>query len=914
MSTAPAAAVPAPSARTSPNPGNSGAVATRADVVRLARTGGPWAFLPVALGALRNHPDDHEVRFLAAAAFARLALVTPARDHLALLPSELRADAGVSALTAAIVRLPDDRIAPATLAATCRGNLEALAGRGVDPIDLRGHLGAWERTAGDWEWFRAHDGNLVRRRGGSPASVNDRWLGLADLKGQIDAATLPHAAADAKGQIKPYILEGMDPPWLVERVLRETPAASDGYHARVTIVQEDPLELLDGLAQTDLRRWLSEPRVSVIVGPDAGGALSRRLLGSLDTQIAGPGLSLSTVRTPANPSVQQALQLAGRAQVIEQQQLLARVGALYADRDRAWWSRRYAAARPGAPSASSGGRPTLRDDRAIGGTAGVVGGVGGRGNHPELALGAPRGDRGLRVLVPTCRFSTYIKHASADLAAALRSMGCEARVLTEPDDHSHLSGVAYLRAVAEFEPDLVVLINYARANINGSIDGEPGAPGVIPANVPFVMWVQDAMPHQLDERVGRGMSELDFVAGNLREELFWRFGYPRARSLDVPIVASSAKFHCGPVSDALRARHTCEVAYVSHHAETPGAMHARKCAEAASTPGLTELLEALRPRVEAEAAVSTCDPLSLRLRNAVTDALRARGGASDDPRLIEQLMQLYAMPMADRVLRHQTLAWAAETSDSRGWRLHLYGRGWETHPTLARFARGELTHGEELRASYRCAAAHLQVSAHSIIHQRIMECALAGGMPIGRVTEEDLSTLEFAAAVAGARRAHAAERGPDVCGLRPISGTRHRHTGYAIADSPEAMSLACLRQRLGMRARPREEDQHDAFVWINSIHVERLLGIDPQGAPLVEAPRERMLTGLWPDPADALFIDRDGLEQVLVRAVDDPAWREHSSDALRRRVLDHCTHGSFARRLVDFIADGLGGDHSEPAP
>lgn len=867
MPTAPAAAVPAPSARPAPPLTGPGKVATRADIVRLAQTGGPWAFLPLGLAALRDHPDDHEVRFLVGAAFARLALVTPARDHLALLPGELRADPAVAALLAAIARLGDDRIHPAMLAETCRGNVEALARRGVDAVELRAHLPAWERRAGGWEWFRAHDGNIVRRErvsGGAPAGVGDRWVHLADIRREVASATLPHAGPGAAGPRAPCVVEGLDPPWLAERVLRETPAAGDGYHARVTIVQEDPLELLDGLAQADLRARLSEARVRVIVGPDAGGALARRLLSALDTRAVGSHFSLSGVRTPASPPVQQVLALAARAQEIEQQQLAARVAAVYAGRDRAWWARRYAGASAASP---------------------------------------------LRVLVPTCRFSTYIRHAAADLAAAFGAIGCESRVLIEPDDHSHFSGVAYLRAIAEFEPDLVVLINYARSNINGTVGAAAGkgAPELIPANVPYVMWLQDTMPHQIDERVGRGMTDLDFVAGNLREELFWRFAYPRARSMDAPIVASGSKFHDGPVTVERRSRHACEVAYVSHHSETPEAMHARKCAEASGTPGLAALLEDLRAPVEREAAAAAFDPLSLRLRRAVVETLRRTGRSTDDPRTIEQIVQFYALPQADRIMRHQTLAWAAEIADRRGWRMHVYGRGWGGHPTLARLARGELDHGEDLRASYRCAAAHLQVSAHTIIHQRVMECALAGGLPIGRVTEEDLSTLQFGAAMHAARRALAQGRGPDACAVRRIAGTRHYYAGYSLADCPEAMSLACLRQRLGefRRGEGAADDQREAFVWINSVHVERLTGVD------ATAPPERSITRLFADPADFLFTDRDGLERALVRAVEDPAWRTRVAGELRRRVGESMTHEAFARRLTAFVGASLRGDPPE---
>lgn len=857
--TAPAAAIPAPPstppapAATTPRP------LTRDDLLRAAAAS-PWAFLPLALPALARQPGDHELRFLAAASLAKVMLVTPAREQLALLPAPISQAPQVAALLAAIASLPDDRVPLDTLAATLRGNLDALASRPSHPIDLRRHLPAWHAAAAEWDWFRARGGQIVRRHKSTGA-----WRHLADLHSAIAALTLPHATPEHKGAIKPYILEGSDPPYIIERVLRETAAQADGYHNRVTLIHEDPLELLDGLAQVDLRDHLAAPRVRIIVGPGAGQALASDLIGRIDTQLTGPGLSLSTVRTPCRPSVEHALQLAQRVQLAEQHALHARVDALYAPRDRAFWAKRFRAALDGA-------------------------------------------DRPLRVLVPTCRYSTYIKHASADLVAALTALGAESRLLIEPDDHSHLSGVAYLRAIAEFQPDLVVLINYARANINGALaSGDSPAPApIIHPNIPYVMWVQDSMPHQLDTRVGAAMTSLDFLAGNLREELFLHMGYPRRRALASPIVASEDKFHDRPCEPAHAARHACELAYVSHHSETPEAMHDRKRTEAAGNPALVGLIDQLRPAVfrEALAPPQTATPLLFRLRTLAADTLRARGGSADDEALVSRLIHMYALPLADRIIRHQTLEWAADIAASRGWRLHIHGRGWDKHPRLAANARPELEHGDDLRVSYRTARAHLQITAHTVIHQRVVECALSGGLPIGRLTEDDLSGLEFeAAAHAALARLAGAERadfdgGPDVCDRTAHYRGRYRRLGYALTASPRAMAYAALRQRCGLNAEP--------FVWLNSAHLEGRLARRDADEPLL--PEEQSIAWLFGDPAEHLFIDRAGLERLLTRAVEDDHWRSTRIAALQQRIHNRLTHRAFAQRLITFVADRLAAD------
>jgi hypothetical protein len=179
------------------------------------------------------------------------------------------------------------------------------------------------------------------------------------------------------------------------------------------------------------------------------------------------------------------------------------------------------------------------------------------------------------VLLPISRYSTFVKHSAADLAEAFIAMGHDARVLTEPDDHSRLASPAYLRAFAEFRPDLVVLINYTRHHMGQAI-----VPGV-----PVVCWIQDAMPHLFNPQAGAAQGELDFLAGYLPTELFDRFAYPRARTLFSPVTASATKFHPTPPSADDVQRMTCEIAYVSHQSEAPDVFCERMIAAApANTP------------------------------------------------------------------------------------------------------------------------------------------------------------------------------------------------------------------------------------------------------------------------------------------------------------------------------------------
>ncbi len=582
-----------------------------------------------------------------------------------------------------VPRVALERTDPATLIETCRANVGALAGRGVD---LHPEFEAWAPSVARRDWFRTPDGDVSRRSGNT-------WELIGDHVGAARRFAHEHLIGSS---VEPFpalvTVEGVDPPWILMEVARATGRAPDGFQPRLVVVQADARELLDGLAQADLRAVLGAERTEVFVGPDAGTRLAAWLRERFETLLSGACIPLRSVRTRATPRIDEVLARARAEQLKEHHRLLAEARAIYAGRDRAWWRGRFSRA---AESSRAAEQPSSRPD----------------------------GEGPLRVLVPTSRFTTFMRHAAADLVEAFRAAGCEADPLIEPDPFSRLSSLAYLRRIVASRPDLVVMINWTRATLSMPL----------PREVPVVSWMQDAMPRQFDPAAA-ARGELDFLVGNLHPELFARFGFGRERTLEFPVVASARKFHDAPVAEGLRRRLECEIGYVGHQSETAAAMHERLTREAmrGAERGPARAMEALRARVE-EIASGAAGLLLARLEEACGAVLGELTGLDADGREVARLVRQYAAPLAERVIRHQSLEWAASIARRRGWRMCVFGRGWERHPTLSEFARGELAHGEELRAAYRCAAVQVHASAAAMVHQRMMECALSGGLPACRV-------------------------------------------------------------------------------------------------------------------------------------------------------------------------------------
>lgn len=778
---------------------------TRARIVEVGRTQGGWMFLALAAQALRVAPQDDEVRLLACRSLAGLGLGGLGRAVLERVEAPDLRDVRdrLSAGMEPTPALDMDR-----LIAQARANLSVIEG-----LDVEAAIEAW--VAQGAMYHRASDGNVLRLPRGADDLPKFEWVGdLVRSAGEFCRAHLGNAWREP---VAPITIEGVSPPWLLLALDRATPTLKDGYQPLLQVVQSDVGELAEGFALADARGVLSRSRV--FAGPDAGERWEEHVRSRLDCQATGPVVPAGTLREPVRPALTERMARLGEEQRRESVSLEGALVSRDRARDAGWWKARWRQA------------------------------------------GAKR------VLIPTCRFSTFIRHASEDLAQAFQERGWEARVLIEPDAQSRLSAVAYFRAQMEFDPDLIVLINFPRASRAESF----------PAQTPFVCWVQDSMPHLFDERVGRGHGARDFVVGHVYPQLFREFGYPAERALSMPVPVSARKFHDAPAAASLRERFACEVAYVSHHSETPEQMHLRMCGEAGD-PRVVRVLEVMRGLIEERYQAGMSGREERAFKSIAGDAWVRVHGQSPTPRVASQLTDQYLVPMLERVLRHETLEWARRVCERRGWRLRLFGRGWERHPTLAPFADGELGHGEELRASYQAAGVHLHASMTTLVHQRVMECALSGGLPLCRAVSP-----VFGSSRQKALGRLAPEVGPD----------ERRRDGGLVYRTQEHPALAELKARVGAIG----------------LHLSDELVVHPRTAESMR--RFPVAFDVW-TPEDlfgsdvpTLFADESELERLIERALVEPGWKHRQSSLIAQRVRADLTHDVLVERLEALVLRSL---------
>ncbi len=725
----------------------------------------------------------------------------------------------VAALLQAIKQLPPDAVAAPLRVACAAANLKALVARGLVPgLPASGVWQQWVQHANDHECFRTLGGQVVQRVRG--AALPRVWVDHAALTTGI-IASIRGNGGDGLGRI---VMDGLCPA-LLKGLYEATPATVIGQRTRLTLVAADVMAFLDALSTADLRHELMDDRVTVFVGDAAVEGLAAQMAERAAYTL--PRLVITAPGCEATSRLRGAVEAALNHQHDELERLHTQMRGAYARRDRAHWQRRYR----------------------------------------EAACGGPP----LRVLIPTTRYSTVVQHAARDLAAALTRAGCTAEVMIEPDDTTQFSNIGFSRALGRLDPDLIVVINYPRAMLAG----------VFPDDVPFVCWLQDAMPHLFDAALGARQGPLDFLVGHTFTELFLKYGYPTERLMPISMVADTCKFHDCPVAADLAAAHTCDLAFVSHHSETPEALFERLCREMAGSPAVTEGFRALWPEIKRAAAEAAEIPHQLRLRNAAEVCLRQTLGREPDAKTLTTICQNAAVPLVDRILRHETLEWAAEFVEERGLSLHLYGRGWETHPTLAKYARGELAHGEALRASYRCAGVHLHVSGTALVHQRVVECFLSGGLCIPRMHRDALAGPRTTAEL--------------VVSLRPPDHVEEAtgRVGYTIADHPELMAVAAHMARLG-------HGLTEGIYWtgeqrrLNQRRLRPALAADHDPAFLLG------------DLAETTFARKGEFTAMMEKALADRAWRDRTVARVGARARKHLTHDAFASRLLALLHHHLG--------
>jgi hypothetical protein len=483
---------------------------------------------------------------------------------------------------------------------------------------------------------------------------------------------------------------------------------------------------------------------------------------------------------------------------------------------------------------------------------------------------ARRGETRLCIAALASRHTTVVGHMARDLLTAFAALGHETIALREPDPSLPL--IDSVRPFAEGDIDLVVTFNYLARYPQRRL----------PVDLPFVCWLQDAVASAQTREAGASQGPLDLLVAHSGGYYESRFGYPRGQSIDAPNLTSWSTY--GSIGESRRAPGGFDVVYIGHGSESAETVAERNGA----TAEVRALLREAALRFDAMLRSGRTPTGFERLRMAAD--LLAHAGlvcGSAGPAFYFATLAVY-----DRLFRHQALEWAASWARSRGRRFAIFGRGWDSHPTLAPFAAGEIANGRALGELCRDAGVVLHANGNASLHQRLLDGLAAGGCVLTRRNPAD--------EVPGFHRR-----------LVALGRSRGIDSLAALIESPEAQdAIAGLERTLGCVVRPAGDALRDA-----DLAVLRRVPLWPEETLTDDGFLAHLLSerGLF-TPHGAADIDgfaestygtEEELHALLDRMCDSEDERERLRLPMRASVRERFTMEWLAAAIIERMAAQL---------
>jgi hypothetical protein len=477
------------------------------------------------------------------------------------------------------------------------------------------------------------------------------------------------------------------------------------------------------------------------------------------------------------------------------------------------------------------------------------------GRTPEAIAEQLRSGKPLRVLGITSRYTTFLQYSMRDWLAAFDRLGHTTHLLIESADHEHLGRIWPGEVCKEFRPDLILVIDHYRREFSS-----------LPAEVPCVMWVQDQMPHLFSQAGGAGQQILDYCLGFARLRMISEFNYPANRYMAAHVGVDETRYAPRLLGDSDQQQFGCEVSFVSH-ASMPAKAIVEQEANKQQMPSTRKMLHDIYDRLSAIYAgggIVTEAPTIV----AMIDQAMIENKVGAEPETKTALISFFSQRVNNALFRHQPLEWLAEM----GVDLRLWGRGWESHPTLSRFARGPADNQTQLASIYQASKINLHMSPHGAVHQRMFEGLSAGGFFLLRYCPGDEIERHFR----------------KVLGWCDANG---------VISDPEL--IRCATPRIRMEIAAIAQSLHSDPFRLGHSLVDVLQASEQSGYI-------RSAGTIWGSDYDAVsFKNREELTDKVRHFLSDATDRQQIAERMRQPVLERFTYTAISRRLLEFIAGDL---------
>lgn len=161
-----------------------------------------------------------------------------------------------------------------------------------------------------------------------------------------------------------------------------------------------------------------------------------------------------------------------------------------------------------------------------------------------------------KILFQTSRFTTALQYHTRDCMRAAEKLGCETRLVIEPDNLSCFNKGMFIKCLVEFQPDIIFCIDHFRFEMN-----------CIPEQIVYVSYIQDPMSHIMDKETPGKLQKRDILLNHyISWERFFGVGYPRECLIDAPIPASADIYRPYELTKEEYEKYQSDICFVCHGA------------------------------------------------------------------------------------------------------------------------------------------------------------------------------------------------------------------------------------------------------------------------------------------------------------------------------------------------------------
>ncbi len=324
-----------------------------------------------------------------------------------------------------------------------------------------------------------------------------------------------------------------------------------------------------------------------------------------------------------------------------------------------------------------------------------------------------------RILVITCRWTTFLKYAAKDFQLAFEDVGCETKYLIEKDDVQSLSLMANFNEISGFKPDVCFSVSHARPSYS-----------FFPKELPIISNIQDKcgkLSEIMDISEYYSEKDLYVCISPAHSEYVAQKNVPSAQIIIWPMPANERLFFPLGEEVSVPARYISDISFVKHcngwHEDV-----------------MSEFIQSIQNDIKI--SEDGRNYLS-RFFNDVHEIGKKNGTKRIyEDEIIRQACHVFdvnvekdkeKLHIINQFCHHYYVGpfsdlWRGlfiEALAENDFDLALYGNGWDKYPAVAKYARGGANRDTELNYVYNNTKVNLLISQAGTLHVRIAECGMA---------------------------------------------------------------------------------------------------------------------------------------------------------------------------------------------